>query len=213
METFATKDALHATEKALSELAERRRNEAIGVFAAFALLLSILGYFGLQQIARTQIEAFVQSEIVEKAIAARDEAERAAAHLASLRSEGDRILADLRDHGGLPPGTIISWLPPSRDRPLADQLPAGWAICDGQNGTPDLRLRFVLGSSDISAIGSQGGSSKHSHVASFSGSRFEATNQGRGGTGATRHDDNRISIGETDTLPPHVLLAFIMRTP
>lgn len=24
-------------------------------------------------------------------------------------------------------------------------IPAGWALCDGNNGTPDLRDRFVLG--------------------------------------------------------------------
>ena len=27
----------------------------------------------------------------------------------------------------------------------ADKVPAGWALCDGQNGTPDLRQRFVVG--------------------------------------------------------------------
>ncbi len=27
----------------------------------------------------------------------------------------------------------------------ADSIPAGWAICDGNNGTPDLRGRFVVG--------------------------------------------------------------------
>ncbi len=24
-------------------------------------------------------------------------------------------------------------------------IPAGWALCDGNNGTPDLRDRFVIG--------------------------------------------------------------------
>lgn len=35
------------------------------------------------------------------------------------------------------PGTIMMW--PS------STPPQGWAICDGKNGTPDLRSRFVLG--------------------------------------------------------------------
>lgn len=26
-----------------------------------------------------------------------------------------------------------------------DEIPAGWALCDGSNGTPDLRSRFIVG--------------------------------------------------------------------
>ena len=29
----------------------------------------------------------------------------------------------------------------------ADAVPSGWSLCDGQNGTPDLRNRFVVGAS------------------------------------------------------------------
>ncbi len=37
----------------------------------------------------------------------------------------------------LPKGVIVAW---SGSTP-----PAGWTLCDGQNGTPDLRGRFILG--------------------------------------------------------------------
>nr|DAM11943.1 MAG TPA: baseplate protein [Caudoviricetes sp.] len=37
----------------------------------------------------------------------------------------------------------------------------GWHICDGTNGTPDLRGRFILGVSDSHAVGSTGGEEKH----------------------------------------------------
>ena len=36
-----------------------------------------------------------------------------------------------------PPGTIVMW--------TQTQAPAGWAVCDGTNGTPDMRGRFVRG--------------------------------------------------------------------
>lgn len=32
-----------------------------------------------------------------------------------------------------------------------------WHLCDGTNGTPDLRGRFILGASDAHAVGSTGG--------------------------------------------------------
>ena len=37
----------------------------------------------------------------------------------------------------------------------------GWHICDGTNGTPDLRGRFILGASDSHAAGSTGGEEDH----------------------------------------------------
>ena len=42
--------------------------------------------------------------------------------------------------------------------------PAGWALCDGNGGTPDLRNRFVVGSGSTYASGNTGGSTTHSHT-------------------------------------------------
>ena len=36
--------------------------------------------------------------------------------------------------------------------------PSGWALCDGQNGTPDLRDRFILSSGSTYTIDDTGGS-------------------------------------------------------
>lgn len=41
----------------------------------------------------------------------------------------------------------------------------GWHICDGTNGTPDLRGRFILGASDGHAVGSTGGEENHTLTA------------------------------------------------
>jgi hypothetical protein len=50
------------------------------------------------------------------------------------------------------------------------EIPAGWALCDGTNGTIDLRNKFVIGAGDIYAVGNTGGSTdtvliEHTHNA------------------------------------------------
>lgn len=42
----------------------------------------------------------------------------------------------------IPSGGIIMW------SGLISAIPTGWALCDGTNGTPDLRNRFVVGAGD-----------------------------------------------------------------
>lgn len=48
-------------------------------------------------------------------------------------------------------GMIISWFGESNN------IPEKWAICDGTNGTPDLRNRFIIGVSDQIQFGNIGG--------------------------------------------------------
>lgn len=38
------------------------------------------------------------------------------------------------------PGTVIMW--------SQNDIPTGWVVCDGTNGTPDLRGNFILGQND-----------------------------------------------------------------
>lgn len=47
-------------------------------------------------------------------------------------------------------------------------IPEGWQLCDGTNGTPDLRDRFVVGAGDSYSIDDTGGSDTHSHGDTFS---------------------------------------------
>ena len=58
---------------------------------------------------------------------------------------------------GIPTGGIIMW------SGAANAIPSGWALCDGSNGTPDLRGRFVIGAGGAYTVGQTGGSSSHSH--------------------------------------------------
>lgn len=57
--------------------------------------------------------------------------------------------------GGLPSGVIVMW---SGDRM---EIPAGWALCNGENGTPDLRDRFVVGAGKSYNINEAGGEAEH----------------------------------------------------
>jgi microcystin-dependent protein len=46
---------------------------------------------------------------------------------------------------------VVMW-----DEPLSE-IPVGWAICDGNNGTVDMSGRFPSGVSDEASIGTGGG--------------------------------------------------------
>ena len=64
--------------------------------------------------------------------------------------------------------------------------PSGWAICNGQNGTPDLRDRFVVGAGSGYSVGNTGGANSvtltatqmpnHAHVFSGSASHSHTIN-------------------------------------
>ena len=53
----------------------------------------------------------------------------------------------------LPKGIIVSWYG------SIEEIPKGWALCDGNNTTPDLRNRFIIGGGDKYDIGQKGGNS------------------------------------------------------
>lgn len=48
-------------------------------------------------------------------------------------------------------------------------IPAGWALCDGTSGTPDLRDRFVVGAGNTYAVGASGGANSVTPTASNAG--------------------------------------------
>lgn len=67
----------------------------------------------------------------------------------------------------IPAGVILLW------SGAISSIPAGWALCDGGNGTPDLRNSFVLAAGGLYAVGITGGSPNavvvdHSHSATSS---------------------------------------------
>ena len=67
----------------------------------------------------------------------------------------------------IPSGGIIMW------SGSVGSIPAGWALCDGTNSTPDLRDTFIVGAGGAYTVGANGGSKdstlvSHNHTASTS---------------------------------------------
>ena len=65
----------------------------------------------------------------------------------------------------VPSGGIIIW------KGAANAIPSGWYLCNGSNGTPDLRDRFVIGAGNSYAVNATGGSKdavivQHNHSVS-----------------------------------------------
>lgn len=56
---------------------------------------------------------------------------------------------------GMPSSVIMIW------NGSVTNIPDGWALCDGANGTPDLRERFVAGADSTPEVGSAVGSSSY----------------------------------------------------
>lgn len=75
-----------------------------------------------------------------------------------LQKDGIEIPGNLTVKGSfnyLPKGTIVAF--------NGKVAPIGWALCDGKNGTPDLRGRFIYGygSNQGSVFGKTGGTETH----------------------------------------------------
>ena len=87
-------------------------------------------------------------------------------------------------NNALPSGSIIIW--------TGSTIPDGWAICNGENGTPDLRNRFLVG-----ALGSTGGS------------KTISTNGNYYGVGSS-YSYVLTSVSE-ENRPPYRTVYFIMK--
>lgn len=112
---------------------------------------------------------------------------------------GSTVSAPGSEDNSLPVGSIIIW------SGTVASIPTGWQLCDGTNGTPDLRDRFVVGARQDSggtamttvsgSLTKSGGSISHTHSGTTD-SRYI-----RGG-GNWRIDDNSGG-SDYDVVDPH----------
>jgi len=111
----------------------------------------------------------------------------------------------------IPSGVILLWFGAIID------IPAGWVICDGNNGTPNLQDRFLVGAGDTYNPDNTGGAVNHNH--DFTGDGHSHTFGGgvgiAGGIDVSSNTSADPAAGTTDngsSLPPYHALAHIMKT-
>lgn len=104
----------------------------------------------------------------------------------------------------LPAGAIILW------SGSVASIPAGWVLCNGSSGTPDLRDRFVVGAGSSYAVGASGGASS----VSLTRSNLPYIGSTAGAAGADISVPIFSSTGSGDAhenRPPYYALCFIMK--
>ncbi len=149
------------------------------------------------------------------------------AGVATFRGGMNTVNSKVQEEGNslIPAGVIVMW--------HGATPPAGWALCNGANGTPDLRGRFVVGYNpavtDYNTTGKTGGEAAHtlsvaempSHAHDYWDVRDSDSYPGGGdgegaGNASGRKDTDRTTAakGENqahENRPPYFVLAYIMK--
>ncbi len=97
-------------------------------------------------------------------------------------------------------------------------IPAGWGLCDGTNGTPNLTDRFIVGAGSSYNPDDTGGSVNHSHTGTTDGHTHTMVDfQARYLSGAEEQKRDPMTNTDTftsdnaDSRPPYYSLAYIMK--
>ena len=132
----------------------------------------------------------------------------------------------------IPSGGIILW------SGSTGSVPSGWYLCDGTNGTPDLRNSFIVGAGNTYAVGATGGTTdaivvSHTHTATVTdpghlhaGGWVQSGNLSRANTDTTGSYSNTATAvtgitvansttgvsGTNQNLPPYYALAYIQKS-
>ena len=136
------------------------------------------------------------------------------------------IQGTLTAGGAVPSGGIIIW------SGAANAIPSGWVLCDGQNSTPDLRDRFVVGAGSGSSysVGNTGGANSvtlttnqiPSHTHSYSSANYPTSSGPEQNQSGGPEDRTTFNVSKTtgdtgggqshENRPPYYALCYIMKT-
>jgi len=110
----------------------------------------------------------------------------------------------------IPIGTIALW------SSSIVTIPPGWSLCDGNNGTPDLRNRFVPCAGVTYAPNDSGGNTTHLHAVGTSHNHYLTYPPGEltGGSDFSDTTDTKdpgINTDVVDNLPQYYALPWIMK--
>lgn len=100
---------------------------------------------------------------------------------------------------GVPSGVVIMW------SGALNEIPDGWALCNGANGTPDLRERFVMGAATEGDVGDLVGTNSftlttaqmpsHTHTASASTNGAHTHTASTASAGSHNHSSGVSTVG------------------
>jgi len=96
-------------------------------------------------------------------------------------------------------------------------IPTGFALCNGTNGTPDLRDKFIVGAGTTYNPADTGGAASHNHVVNDPGHKHDLDDDGGFIVDDTQYhnyttvDPTGITLDAGSHLPPYYALAYIMK--
>lgn len=96
----------------------------------------------------------------------------------------------------VPIGSIIMWYKST------SLIPAGWVLCDGANGTPDLRGKFVVGVAEDADKGDPFGADTHNHTNSVAQAADNHVHDITGSLGGTVSSTGVSGGGSASGVPP-----------
>lgn len=107
------------------------------------------------------------------------------------------------------PGMILLW------SGSVGSIPAGFHLCDGTAGTPDLQDRFVVGAGSSYNPDDTGGAASHLHTFTGDGHAHQIVTDDAldVGTEYSLNTDEGYAAGSTDSedhRPPYYALCYIM---
>ena len=143
----------------------------------------------------------------------------------TVTNSGLKVDGKVNGRGVIPVGGIIVW------SGAANQIPNGWALCNGKNGTPNLLDRFIVSVGESYNINARGGEAthvlslaempRHNHQFVFTGADIDADWHEKDHFFCQHnkypefsHEESTLAVGggmAHENRPPYYALCYIMR--